>query len=94
VRDWDSVLKKGTFGSFDSDVTIPVSSVDIREKKRVVWDFDRDCRVGEGEARPGFGGSVEVGGLWGEEEGGSTCRGWLLGKRRRWRGRGGEIVVY
>jgi hypothetical protein len=39
VRDWGSVLKKGTFGSFDRDVTIPVSSVDIREKKRVVLGF-------------------------------------------------------
>jgi hypothetical protein len=61
VRDWDSVLKRGRFGGWDRDVAVHVSAGDIREKKRVVWDFDRECRVEEGEGRPWFGVAVEAG---------------------------------
>jgi hypothetical protein len=81
VRDWDSVLRRGAFEGFDRDVTVPVSWADVRGAKTVVWDFERDCRVEEGDAKPGFGVAVEVGGLWGEE-GGKRDPALLSGERR------------
>jgi len=55
VRDWKSVLKKASFGGWDQDVTVHVSREEVREKKRVVWDFEKGCKVGEGDGRPGKG---------------------------------------
>jgi hypothetical protein len=94
VRDWDSVLKKGSFAGFDHDVTVPVSLADIREGKRIVYDFERDRRVQEegGEGKPRFGVSVEMkelGGLFvGEgEQGGRTYLNLGTGKKGRGEGR-------
>jgi hypothetical protein len=96
VRDWDSVLKKGSFGGVDRDVTVEVGGADVRAGKRVVYDFDRECRVDEGEGRPGFGIAVEAGefrGLLGGGERGAEEEGSVYPsppvKRRRVE-RGGE----
>jgi hypothetical protein len=66
VRDWESVLKKGSFVGVDRDVTVEISRADLREAgKWIVYDFDRDCRVRQDEGKPGFGISVEAGELRG-----------------------------
>jgi len=95
VRDWESVLKKGSFVGADRDVTVEISRADLREAgKRIVYDFDRDCRVREDEGKPGFGISVEAGELGlllgGGEKGAGRVSGEFPsppGKRRRAEGR-------
>ena len=60
------MLKKGSFVGVDRDVTVEVSRADLREAgKQIVYDFDRNCRVQDGEGKPGFGISVEAGELAG-----------------------------